>query len=60
MNDFVTLRVAAAEIGTCQRTLRNLIKAGEGPVAVRVGRWTRVRRSDLDAFLKSRTIAPTI
>lgn len=58
MSDFMTLRRAASELGICHRTLRDLIKAGAGPVAVRVGRWVRVRRSDLHDYILSRTIAP--
>lgn len=58
MYEFITLRHAAKQIGICVPTLRSLIKAGQGPVVVRVGRWMRVRPADLDNYIHSHTIAP--
>lgn len=41
----------AAILGVPMRTFRQWIYAGQGPKRVKLGKYVRIRRSDLDAWL---------
>jgi Helix-turn-helix domain len=57
MTKFLPLKVAAAEIGITPSTLRMLCRAGEGPVAHKVGkRLFKILRSDLDDYIAATTL----
>lgn len=56
--EWLTTRQAAARMGVTDATLRNLIRAGQGPVAYRIGSELRFRVTDLDAFLAACRIDP--
>jgi excisionase family DNA binding protein len=59
VDDLLSLRQAADQLGVTAATLRELIHAGDGPTAVCIGRrWLKIRKSDLDAFLRARTVRP--
>lgn len=50
---FLTVKDVADELGVCDRTVRNLVKA-EALEAVRLGRMIRIRSSALRRFLLDR------
>lgn len=51
-------KAAAARLGLRPQTLAAWASRGEGPPFVKVGRSVRYRKSDLDAWLASRTVRP--
>ena len=56
---FLTIRDAAARLDLPPRTLRDLVLAGRGPVAVRMGpKMLRFTPQALDEFVERRTIRP--
>ncbi len=58
MTDLLSLRQAARSLGIADRALRQAVRSGEVP-AYRIGERTlRVKRSDLDDWLKSRRVQP--
>jgi excisionase family DNA binding protein len=52
MEDLLTVQQAAAALQVSPEVLRRLIRAGEGPRAVRLSaRRIRIRRVDLESFI---------
>lgn len=47
----------AAVCGVSRHTVYHWNRAGNGPARLRVGRYSRYRRSDVEAFLASRRVA---
>lgn len=50
---------AATYLGLAVHTLRVWRTRGEGPTYIKVGAAVRYRRTDLDAWLDSRTVRPS-
>jgi excisionase family DNA binding protein len=44
-------------LGIPKRTLDSWAYRGEGPTYIRIGRWARYRKEDLEAWLESREAA---
>ena len=59
MEQLLDTEQAAAAYNLSQSTLRKWRCTGQGPRFTRIGRAVRYRKSDLDAFLVSRTFAST-
>ena len=58
-DDLLPLAQAARQLGLSAGSLRDMIKAGLGPVAIVSGRrWIKIRRRDLDAYIDRCTIRP--
>ncbi|MCL1598076.1 MAG: helix-turn-helix domain-containing protein [Actinomycetia bacterium] len=55
----LTTSELAVKLGTHERTLANWRVSGSGPRFVKVGTKVRYRRSDVDAWLESRTVDNT-
>jgi excisionase family DNA binding protein len=53
LEPLLTVEETAAALRVCTRTVRRAIKSGELP-AVRLGRQYRIRRRDLEWFLRQR------
>jgi excisionase family DNA binding protein len=51
-------RAVAAELDVPEHTLAQWRYQGTGPAFMKLGRHVRYRRSDLDDWLTSRTVAP--
>jgi len=59
LDSVIRMREAAQTLGVSVSGLRNIIARGDGPRPVRVGRLLGFRRNELEAWLKSQTVAPT-
>lgn len=57
MDELLTVAEVAGMLRVSTMTVYRLIRTGELP-AVRVGRNYRVRRSDLDTYLRDQVVAP--
>jgi excisionase family DNA binding protein len=53
LEPLLTVDETATALKVCTRTVRRAIKSGELP-AVRLGRQYRIRRRDLDLFIRDR------
>jgi excisionase family DNA binding protein len=53
LDPMLTVEEAATALRVCTRTVRRWIKSGDLPV-VRLGRQYRVRRRDLELFIRDR------
>lgn len=56
--DFMTLKEVAERLGVHPNTLRNLVKAGNGPRAVKVGSSYKIRNSDYEAWIEANSTVP--
>jgi hypothetical protein len=54
----LSLGIVAKELGLPQRLAKELILGGSGPEAIRVGRWIRVKRAELDRYKQNHPAAP--
>jgi hypothetical protein len=52
------LRIVAGELRLPTRVVKAMILAGNGPEAIRVGAWVRVRRDALDRYKADHPAAP--
>ena len=58
LNDWLTEREAAVEVGKALRTIRQWRKVGKGPPYARFGRTVKYRKSALTEYYRSSEINP--
>lgn len=58
MAELLTDREVARLLKSCPRTVHNLVSRGEFPAPIKLGRMTRWRRSEIEAFLGSGAVVP--
>jgi hypothetical protein len=54
----LTVGIVARELGLTPRIVKAMILAGNGPEAIRVGCWMRVKRGALDEYKRKHPPAP--
>jgi excisionase family DNA binding protein len=57
-NRLLPIGRVAKELGLTKRLAKQMIAAGRGPTAIRVGAWVRVRRDALDEYKRNHPVAP--